>query len=74
MDQILCPKCGSECLFHYTDAYVLRTPFRDDKGNLRLMEEGTTEFDENFFRCARCGHSPAEDDLVSDVHGESVRA
>jgi DNA-directed RNA polymerase subunit RPC12/RpoP len=74
MDQILCPRCGSECLFHYTDAYVLRTPFLDDKGSLRLIDEQTTEFDENFFQCARCGHRPEEDDLVPGVHGESISA
>jgi hypothetical protein len=69
MDQILCPKCRSECLFHYTDAYVLRTPFLDDGGNLKLVEGGTTEFDENFFQCARCGHLPGEEDLVHGPRG-----
>jgi len=64
MNQILCPKCRSEFLFHYTDAYVLRTPFLDEKGSLRLVGKETTEFDENFFQCAHCGYRPEEEDLA----------
>lgn len=72
MNQILCPKCGGEFLYQYTDAYVRRTPFLDDKGNLILVEEGTTEFDENFFQCASCGYRPNEHHLIPSAHEGGV--
>jgi hypothetical protein len=69
MGRILCPNCGGESLFHYTDAYVLRTPVGDGDGKLRLMYEQTTEFDENFFQCATCGHRPEKDELAQRANG-----
>ena len=72
MKQILCPECGSEFLLHYTDAYVLRTPVTNDRGELELVDDRTNEYDDSFFECAECGCRPSEDDLLFAAEDESV--
>ena len=51
MKEVLCPKCGSDSLLNYRDAYVLRKPVINDDGKLELIDDGTNEFDDNFFSC-----------------------
>ena len=65
MRQIACPKCGSPKVYHYRDAYVLRTPVIGDDGKLSLLEYQTNEYDDNFFECLNCGERATEAELIS---------
>jgi len=73
MKEVLCPRCGSDSLLHYTDAYVLRTPVINDEGRLELTVERTSEYDDSFFDCEDCGYRPTEDELLLSANGESAR-
>lgn len=68
--QVLCPRCGSEYLLHYTDAYVLRTPMLNDEGELELIDDRTNEYDDSFIECAECGHRPEEEELLGILSEE----
>lgn len=64
MKEVPCPRCGSDSLMHYTDAYVLRRPVVNDEGQLELRDERTNEYDDSFFDCEDCGYRPTEDELL----------
>jgi hypothetical protein len=65
MKPVRCPLCGSQEIFHYTDAYVLRRPYVNEVGTLDLVEDQTNEYDDCFFECMECGCRPTEDELLS---------
>jgi DNA-directed RNA polymerase subunit RPC12/RpoP len=66
MTPVVCPKCGSQSVFHYTDAYVLRKPVLREDGALDLVEYDTNEFDDSFFECFDCGYRPVESELIPE--------
>ncbi|HEV2577786.1 MAG TPA: hypothetical protein VGU25_11305 [Acidobacteriaceae bacterium] len=72
MKEVPCPRCGSDSLLHYTDAYVLRRPVVNDEGQLELADERTNEYDDNFFDCEDCGYRPTENELLLSASGEST--
>lgn len=73
MKEVPCPRCGSDSLLHYTDAYVVRRPVINDEGKLKLADERTNEFDDNFFDCEHCGYRTTDNELLLSVNGESTR-
>jgi DNA-directed RNA polymerase subunit RPC12/RpoP len=72
MKEVVCPECRSERLYHYTDAYVLRSPVVKEDGSMGLIEFDTEEYDE-FFECRDCGHRPTEAELISAVGNETSK-
>lgn len=72
MKKVPCPRCGSDSLLHYTDAYVLRAPVINDEGQLELRGERTNEYDDSFFDCEDCGYRPAEDELLLSAEREGA--
>ena len=65
MKSIVCPKCGGLSVYHYTDAYVLRTPVLNQDGTLVLVNFDTNEYDDQFFECFDCGSRLTESELIS---------
>jgi DNA-directed RNA polymerase subunit RPC12/RpoP len=72
MKAIICPECKSERLYHYTDAYVLRSPVIKDDGGLGLIEFDTDEY-ARFFECRDCGHKPTEAELLSAIDKDTSK-
>ena len=72
MKEVLCPRCGSDSLLHYTDAYVIRKPLINDEGQLELADERTNEYDDNFFDCDECGYRLMGKELLLSAKGEST--
>lgn len=69
MKQVMCPRCGSDSLLHYTDAYVLRMPMISSDGKLELLTQQTNEYDDTFFDCEVCGYRPSEDEVLASAKG-----
>lgn len=67
MRRVRCPHCGSDKLYHYTDAYVVRNPIISDTGEIELSYSHKDEFDENFFECRDCGHQPTESEILTEL-------
>lgn len=72
MRNVPCPRCGSNSLLHYTDAYVLRRPVINEMGQLELADERTNEYDDSFFDCEDCGYRPTEDELYRSAERDSA--
>jgi hypothetical protein len=64
MRKVPCPRCGSESLLHYTDAYVVRRPVINNEGQLELTDGRTNEYDDSFFDCEDCGYRWEGDELL----------
>lgn len=73
MKEVYCPRCGSDSLLNYRDAYVLRRPVINDEGQLELADERTNEYDDNFFDCEDCGYRPTEEELLLSAKGGSTK-
>jgi hypothetical protein len=65
MNLINCPKCGNQTIYHYTDAFVIRTPVLKTDGKIGFIEDCISEYDNCFFECTYCGYQPTEKELLT---------
>jgi rubredoxin len=66
MKRVVCPQCGSERVYHYTDVYVVREPVLRDDGQIRLVDFETEEF-ADFFMCRECEFRPKAEELIASA-------